>query len=74
MTIYFRPDRIEYSYPTTANESFHKDDHEHFDVSVALHKIVEDKTTSLIEYRVDEVNHDFLHKGQFIGLSAKGQF
>lgn len=53
MTIYFRPDRIEYSYPTTDNQSFHKDDHEQFEVSVALHKIVEDKTTSLIEYKVD---------------------
>lgn len=41
---------------------------------MVLHKIMEDKITSLIEYKVDEVNHDFLHKGQFIGLSAKGEF
>jgi hypothetical protein len=57
MTIYFRPDRIEYSYPTTAKESFSKDDHEIFDITLSVQKIVKEKTTNLIEYNIDEVNH-----------------
>ena len=53
MTIYFRPDRIEYSYPTTAQESFNKDDHEIFDITLSIHRIIEEKTTNLISYGLD---------------------
>lgn len=73
MTIYFRPDRIEYTYPTKSNQSF-KDDQEHYNITLDLVKIVDGKGSTLIDYHLDEVNYEFLSKGKFIGISTNGNY
>jgi hypothetical protein len=65
---------MEYSHPTASNDSFHKGDTEIQDLTLDLRKITDGSACSLIDYHIDEVNHEFKHKGKFIGLSAKGEF